>query len=325
MSERTFSDVAPRLVVALVLLLGLVVSGAAPSGAVAPPSDPSATASSAAPAVQRSRAEAPEPVTTTSVLPAHCLEPGDTIPSRPGRCVLTDYGRQRPTVVVWGDSHAWQQLPALRAQAERTRTNLVAFVMGACPPMDLRKRGYRGACAQQATPALAYVTTASIRGGSVKVVLGAFWELYRGYHRAAEAGYSPTDPYEQFLLERAAMFDTGGARLFGTLAKRGIATAAIAQAPWIGSNVAPCRAGEDPYVCNLPRTEAIPAEAATAAWVKRQLARIRVSGYIDPTRFLCSLQICRARLDGEPVFLDDLHLDPAITGAFAPEYRDLFA
>ncbi|MEN8673278.1 MAG: SGNH hydrolase domain-containing protein [Nocardioides sp.] len=272
----------------------------------------------------RSADEAPEPTTTTPVLPGRCLDDGDTLPSRPGACALTSYGKKRPTVVVWGDSHAWQQLPALRAQAERTRTNLVAFVMGACPPMDLRSLGYRGLCVRQTEKALTFIGKRVQRERPVKVVLGGFWELYRDYDARGAAGWEPTDAHDRFLLARAEMFAAGGGRLFRVLGRRQVATAAIAQAPWVSESAPACAAGEQPYACDLPRTTAIPDEAETAQWVQDQLGRIRVSGYIDTSRFVCDASVCHPSLDGQPVYLDELHLDPAVTASFAPEYRDLF-
>ncbi len=279
---------------------------------------------SARPSAARSQDEAPAPTTSARVLPSRCLEGDEALPARPGPCVITSYGRDRPTVIIWGDSHAWQQIPALRAQAKRTRTNLVAFVMGACPPMDLRDKGYRGLCIEQSERALAYIATMIERERRLKVVLGGFWELYRDYAARGRAGWAPDDAHDRFLLTRAQLFAAGGGRLFRTLGRWDVPTAAIAQAPWVSDAAPDCAAGEQPYSCDLARSAAIPDEAATSQWLKSQLARIRLSGYIDTARFLCGADVCRAALRGQPVYLDNLHLDPTITGSFAPEYRDLF-
>lgn len=270
------------------------------------------------------QSDAPVPTTQTPVLPQRCVPDGGTLSEEPGPCRITRFGAKRPTVVVWGDSHAWQQLPAMTTQARKTRTNLVAFVMGACPPMDLRGTGYRGACVTQGVEALALITAKVRRDKPVTVVLGGFWQLYRGLVQRSRAGWTPEIDHDRFLLTRAEMFARGGGRTFATLGRRHVTTAAIAQMPHVAQDAPPCAAGEQPYACDLPRTTAIPDEARTAAWVKARLARIRRSGYLDPTRFLCTADVCRAALRGAPVYLDSLHLDPAITGAFAPEYRALF-
>ena len=267
--------------------------------------------------------DAQDPPTSTQVLPPRCLGDGETLPSRPGACHLTRYGTQRPTIIVWGDSHAWQQLPAIKAQAQATRTSVIVFVMGACPPMDLRSSDVRGSCIVQNQKAINLVARKTKRGERFKVVLGAFWELYRDLHARSEAGWTPTSD-ELFLADRAELFAQGGAKLFRTLGRWQVPTAAIAQVPWVPENAPGCEAGEAPYACDLPRTTAISAEGDTAAWVKAKLGRIPASGYIDTTGYLCNPYTCRAQLNGEAVYLDDLHLDPAVTGAFAPAYRDLF-
>lgn len=337
-SRRTFSGVVATAAATLTILVGLLATAVASQTTT--PSTTSAaaiesTAGETPPALglrlvaqsapARSQGEAPEPTTGTPVLPRRCLEGDDTLPARPGPCFITSYGPERPTVVVWGDSHAWQQIPGLRVQAERTRTNLVAFVMGACPPMDLRGKGYRGLCLQQNEQALAFIAGKLERERRLKVVLGGFWELYRDYHARGRDGWAPEDAEDRFLLTRADLFATGGGRLFRTLGRWDVPTAAIAQAPWVSDAAPACETGEQPYACDLPRSRAIPAEAATSQWVRSQLSRIRLSGYIDTSRFLCSADTCRAALDGAPVYLDELHLDPAITAAFAPEYRGLFS
>lgn len=339
---RAFSGLGATVAIAVALVLGLlaavlVTSAASPAPRAEPvvvsPTTPASPASEEEPGLRltgqpvtpRSQEGVTEPTTATPVLPQRCLVGDETLPSKAGRCVITAFGPDRPTVVLWGDSHAWQQVPALRAEARRTRTNLVAFLMGTCPPMDLRGAGYRGACVEQGQDALGFVAARSAAEQPVTLVLGGFWELYRDYHQRAVAGYAPDDAHEQFLVTRAAMFDVGGARLFDTLARRGVRTAAIAQAPWVGEDAATCAAGEQPYACDLPRSSALPAEADTARWLRAQLAGIPASDYLDTSRFVCDAEVCHAALRGAPVFLDELHLDPAVTRAFAPEYRALFS
>lgn len=267
--------------------------------------------------------DAQDPPTSTQVLPQRCLRGSETLPSRPGACRLTRYRNARPTIIVWGDSHAWQQLPAIAAQAHATRTSVIVFVMGACPPMDLRTSRVRTACIVQNQKALRLVARKVDRGDRFKVVLGAFWELYRDLHARSEAGWTPSSD-EAFLASRAELFAHGGGKLFRTLGRWRVPTAAIAQVPWVPEDAPSCEAGEAPYACDMSRTTAIAAEDDTAAWIKGRLGRIPASGYIDTTRYLCNPYICHAQLNGAAVYLDDLHLDPAVTGAFAPAYRDLF-
>src|SRR5687767_3401187 len=69
-------------------------------------------------------------------MPRACVDPADLIPQKPGMCKLTTYRERRATLVLWGDSHAWQMIPALKGATAGRNVNLVAFLMGGCPPMD---------------------------------------------------------------------------------------------------------------------------------------------------------------------------------------------
>ena len=71
------------------------------------------TASAALPVAAASVA-APDPSDDHFWLPKRCIgQPGDYVPDKPGPCFLTKFKKNRPTVVLWGDSHAWQHLPAV--------------------------------------------------------------------------------------------------------------------------------------------------------------------------------------------------------------------
>ncbi len=69
---------------------------------------------------------AQNPSVATDVMPDRCTG-GRSIPSRAGACRLTPVRFARPTVVLWGDSHAWQHIPGLRAEANARDVNLIAF------------------------------------------------------------------------------------------------------------------------------------------------------------------------------------------------------
>lgn len=264
------------------------------------------------------------PPAQVQVLPPRCLEAGETLPTKPGVCKVVSFGKSRPTVVVWGDSHAWQQLPALKLEAERTRTNLVAFVMGVCPPVDLRATSYNGPCARMASYALAFVRDKLDKSRSVKVVLGGFWRFYRDLNERVAGGYSPADDRERFMIGRATMFAEGGLKAFRTLGRWKVHTAAIGQMPWVPEEAPRCTTGENPYGCELARDLAIDDEAGTEKWLKSRLRGIPTSGYVDTTPYLCDAELCHPQLEGLPVYLDELHLDPAITEAFAPAYAGIF-
>ncbi len=101
-------------------------------------------------------------------MPRSCVDPKDLIPQEPGMCKLNTYRQARPTVVLWGDSHAWQMIPALKGAIKGRNVNLVAFVMGGCPPMDPhlntpKKRKNATSCQKSNDLALRYALKRKLR------------------------------------------------------------------------------------------------------------------------------------------------------------------
>ena len=88
-----------------------------------------AAGSSPAPAA----AAAKDPAKDFPKMPRKCVDPKLLIPQKPVKCNLNGFKQGRPTIVLWGDSHAWQMIPALRNAARGRDVNLVAFLMGSCP------------------------------------------------------------------------------------------------------------------------------------------------------------------------------------------------
>lgn len=118
-----------------------------------------AVAALAATACGASADEGTEPVNIDapavfSVLPAHCLINAETAEVKQGKCVVTSYGKRRPTVVVWGDSHATQLEPAIVANARAKRTNLVYFTAGGCPAMITHATD---GCSKRAQAAMSFI------------------------------------------------------------------------------------------------------------------------------------------------------------------------
>jgi len=265
-----------------------------------------------------------DPFTHTHVLPKRCLRGGTAMPARAGACHLTHY-KGRRTIVVWGDSHAWQQLPAMIKQARSTRTNLVAFVMGSCPPMDLLGRAATGRCAHQARLAMKFIEKRASKGKHrPKVILGAFWSLYRDLYRRAQAGETFDDPRLVYVAKQAKLFHRTIKPLFWRLKGTRVHVAAIGPQPWVAPEARACPEGDQPYNCEQPREDAVLDEDKTTAWLKKRLSIINTSGVVPTARFTCGPNRCHPRLDQRYVYLDDLHLNPAVTRSFAPAYRRIF-
>ena len=108
----------------------------------------------------------------------------DACLARPMKCRLSPNIAGAPTLVLWGDSHAWQLIPALKSAIGHRKINLVAFLFGGCPPMDPgletpAEVRAAGPCRQTAHKALTYVLNATEKKQDIRVVLAGGWELYR--------------------------------------------------------------------------------------------------------------------------------------------------
>ena len=114
---------------------------------------------------------------------AQVRQAAKVIPQKPVKCNLNGFKQGRPTIVLWGDSHAWQMIPALRNAARGRDVNLVAFLMGSCPAMDPaltqeQRQNGAPACLLSNDRALQYVTNLKAHKKRVHVLLGTYWQRY---------------------------------------------------------------------------------------------------------------------------------------------------
>ena len=112
-------------------------------------------------------ASAPDPLTDKPKLPASCIREPGGMTYKAGPCYLTKFRKHRPTVVLWGDSHSWQQLPALRPLARLHDVNLVMFMLGGCAPILVPEAHPADAlCLRAVEPARAHVRAQARAPGS---------------------------------------------------------------------------------------------------------------------------------------------------------------
>lgn len=290
-----------------------------PAGAVAP-----ADASAAPQRVLQSRSAPADPRKDHPQMPRRCV--GEAIiPPRPMACRVVWHGTNRPTLVLWGDSHAWQHLPALRRAAGQRRANVVTFFMGACPPFKVyrskRHGEFRTTCERLNHMALRWVTRQERRGMRLQVVLGSIWEgNRRRYRRMRNDAFNPD--YAAWERELTRLAWHGQPKLFTALGRRGIDADVIAQGVMVPSRVAPCPQGEDPYVCSFPRRRGIPREDRTRRWLGSQMAKLPGRPrYIDPNQAVCGPRRCHGMIRGTYTFYDQHHYSASRSVTFAPFFR----
>ena len=247
----------------------------------------------------------------------------------------------RAHLVVWGDSHAWMYLPALRREANQRKVNLTLVVLGSCPaalPLP-RSRGFgRSICENHNLATLDYLRDlrrskpgAPRANNEVAVLIGGFWSGYRdAYQRQALADRTGVDSgLTDYQRHMSTLAVEGAPPMFRRLGRMGFDVDLVGQAATVPLDARACPAGREPYQCNLSRDEALPDERRNREWVNRNLRRPLVGRprLVDTTPGYCSASTCRARVGGVNTYYDDIHLGArlahGLTGYFLPVFDDL--
>ena len=299
------------LLVLTVALLGLTVTG---------PGNATVTATPAA-----STERAKNPRTDYPSMPSACVKRSDLIPQTPTRCEMNAYDGSRPTLVLWGDSHAWEMIPAITAALGDRDINFVAYVLGGCAPLDAAintraKRSRASDCDLNNDMALRFVTEQQ-KVAPVKVVLGGAWHYYLEEIRK---GSKPDDSYRARIANDVK---TDTPRLFRTLAEARVDVDVVGQTLTVPES-ATCKQGRNPFVCSLPRTRAVPKAAANKKYLRNVMKPLAGSArYIEVNDALCSKKTCRGKIDGIFTFYDDFHISATrsatLSRFFAPSVRDI--
>lgn len=273
-------------------------------------------------ALARARAEGADVPT----LPAGCFGPGNPggSPDRP--CHLNTFKKKRPTVVLWGDSHAWQMIPAVTEAVKRTGVNLVSFVAGSCAPLAVLHAKPQGVCEHSNAAALAYVKRLHQSGRKVRVLLGSNWSGFRvAYRRLMLEQIGVDSGYEPYTKQMVMLSHEGTPTLFRRLGRLGVDVSVIAQAAVVPDANPTCDAGQDPYQCDIARWRALPEEGRTATWLKQQLRQVTgTRGFVETKAAYCTALVCHGFDDGISTFYDHLHLSASRSRSLAPAFRATF-
>ncbi len=260
-------------------------------------------------------------------LPRSCATREEKVPQQPLICYLTPFQSDRPTVFLWGDSHAWMQIPALRRASAGKDVNLVTSIFGSCPAMipGLTKADPNrlGRCGLNAD--LAYRFVKKLRRGPqpLKVILAGNWEMYERAIKLMAQGKGPKGGHGNFAFAQARIFRQGGPKLARKLAEWRIDVDIVGQVARPPRRPGPCAAGKDPYRCAFPRRKGFQNERATINWLGSVFAPVARQGirYLDLNEHLCSAYLCRGRIDGVNTYYDNSHLTASMSRELAPFFR----
>ncbi len=311
----------PRpLVAALATLLAVMLLGGAPASADTRP----------APA-PRLEARGDLPGYDAPVLPPGCFGPARS-GIDPFPCPLNKYRPKKPSIILWGDSHAYQWIPALREAVKRQKVNLISFVAGSCPPVLVTRNHDKGACRRSNYVALRTVQALVREKARFKVVLGSNWSGFRRAYRRVylESAAGIPSGYDAYTQDMIQLAHEGTPDLFTRLGRMGVDVDIIGQSATVPERRAPCPAGEAPYTCDVPRWRAVPEERRTRGYLERQQDKIQVRGrsrIIDATPGYCTDVVCHGKIGAVETYFDDLHLSATRTRAlarfFTPAVKDL--
>lgn len=260
-------------------------------------------------------------------MPQRCATFRQKVPLTPTTCKIRWTNEKRPTVVLWGDSHAWQFLPAVRKAIQGKKVNLVAFIFGGCVPAKPDMRIWKGQpCAETSARAIRFLDGLTKRGRDVRVVMGAYWgaNLDQVYYYRNEGEKKTHADRRKYVLRYTVP-------LFRWLGKRDIRTDVLAMSPVVVPPNPDCQPGPTPYDCPIARRISLYKEAYVDRWVRQRVRDLpRGARYLDYQSQLCDAAVCRPHQAwGVYTWFDHYHLSQTTTermsGMFAPTVTKLLA
>lgn len=250
-------------------------------------------------------------------MPRRCATPKEKIPSKPVVCGLNRYDSGRPTVVLWGDSHSWMFIPALKAAVAGRGVNLVAVMMGSCPPMDnqVKATAAAPACFRSNALGIEVARKLEARGEAYRIVLAGSWQRYVHARKVGDRS--------SYVGQMAQAMRQGTPRLARTLKAIGARVDVVGQVATVPEKRRRCAKGNVPYACQLARGKALPEAAETRRYVASALRPV-LGGRapIDVNDRFCTASVCKGTVGSVRTWFDDLHLSATMSGTLASYFED---
>ncbi|MEB0077434.1 acyltransferase family protein [Pseudomonas sp. CCI3.2] len=226
-----------------------------------------------------------------------------------------------PLQLVWGDSHAAALTPALRADAERYGMPVWLASLAGCPPII-------GANVRQQCEDFNQQTLALVRREKVHdVVLAGRWSLYlygeengdRKYvvFRADNQGSAEQHMADDLRSMVARLRETGArVWLFKEVPMQRLGTIGrLSSLAMIGRSAALVGRPVAEYKAREQFIDGVFAQLSAAD------AQVRV---LDPSALLCAGGICRAEVNGAPLYMDENHLSDQGGERMKPLFEPIF-
>ncbi len=235
-----------------------------------------------------------------------CASAKDKIPQKPVVCRLNRFNVTKPTIQLWGDSHAWMMIPALKKAAQGQKVNLIATMMGGCPPMDnqVSEGEQAPGCYHGNRMALEFAQDTLARGNGLSILIGASWQRYRKALKTHDQTYTG---------QMARAMKTATPRLARTLAGLGAEVDVIGQVATVPEVRKTCKKDNSPYACNVPRKKALQDESGTKAWVSKMFRPAAPGQPINVNNYFCGKTTCHGFFKKTYTWWDDLHISASMS------------
>lgn len=241
------------------------------------------------------------------ILPQACVDADGlgNLPPPFARCLAGDLS-VRPTVIVWGDSHAGHLISPLAEAAEAAGARLLARSDGGCRPYGLPPtlhgvtpaRVARCTAFNQAVEAGLPDLIAS--QGATGLVIAAKWESDAAWAGKLEA-----------LVRRAHGL--------------GLKVLLVADAPNFPFAAPQCLARRSVSACSLPRATVVARRVLVVGALRRIAVSIPDVRVFDPLETLCPGERCDPAMNGVILYRDQDHISTAgqalLAGPLEPDTR----
>jgi peptidoglycan/LPS O-acetylase OafA/YrhL len=226
-------------------------------------------------------------------------------------------------VVLWGDSHANQWFPLMRAASREFDMNVEEFTRAACPPLLGVMPVFEGRidheCEHFNQAAVAEIERLA-RAGLKGVVIAARWPAYLGRPSPdgtllahLSYGRTPLDSQEsEDALRR------GLSRTLDRLERAGLRVLVVGATPEFHYSVPQCLLRRPLQACSMSRA-AVDERRGRSMLVVTNTVAMNGAHMFDPLRFFCDDAYCYPTHGHTVMFSDPQHLTAAGSPLLAPE------
>lgn len=231
---------------------------------------------------------------------------------------------QTRSVLLWGDSHASQWGPAVKAAAQQVGVEAGILALGGCLPLPMAELNAR--CQRFHGEVLSHLTAWQTDRGLQGVILAGRWASGMGLESPIWTERVPKGK-ETYFDGRARSTDDA-LSLFKSSLEKFLDAAGAAHLRVLLVLPSPLQRVKGPHCLSArPADDCFISQAEMAAYVGKveEVMTKAASGrpyvrLLDPKHFMCDGVRCPALLQGMVVYSDDNH----VTDAFSRENKDRF-